>query len=105
MRSANSNSALGPDGFSIPLFRNFWPKLRSLVCNVIQGFCLGIVVISRLSYAMISLIPKVKGAGLISQFRPIVVISNFAKFPAKGFATRLSLIAHMALSPSQSAFV
>ena len=60
--------------------------------------------ISRLNYAVVTIIPKVKGADLISQFRPITLINNFAKFPAKGFATRLSLVAHRTLSPYQLAF-
>ena len=66
INSANPNAASGPDGFSIPFFRKFWPQLRQLICNVIQGFCLGTIDISRLNYAVITLIPKVKGAELIS---------------------------------------
>ena len=105
VNSANTNAASGPDGFSIPFFRKFWPQLKQLVCNVIQGFCLGTVDISRLNYAVISLIPKVKGADVISQFRPIALINNFAKFPSKGFANRLSPVAHRVISPFQSAFI
>ena len=105
VNSANPNAASGPDGFSIPFFRRFWPQLKQLVCSVIQGFCLGTVDISRLNYAVISLIPKVKGADVISQFRPIALINNFAKFPSKGFANRLSPVAHRVISPFQSAFI
>lgn len=61
--------------------------------------------ISRLNYAVISLIPKVKGVKLISQFRPIAITNHMAKFPAKGFTSRLSPVAHRTLSPFQSAFV
>ena len=99
INSANMNAASGPDGFSIPFFKKFWPQLRDLVCKVIQGFWLGTVDVSRLNYAVITLIPKVKGADLISQFRLIALINNFAKFPAKGLATRLSPIAHRTISP------
>ena len=105
IRSANSNAASGPDGFSIPFFRQFWPQLKSLVLAIIQGFWLGTVDISRLNYAVLTLIPKVKGADLITQFRPIALINNFAKFPAKGLATGLSPIAHRVISPFQSAFI
>lgn len=79
--------------------------LRDPVCAIIQGFCLGTIDISRLNYAILSLIPKVKGAESISQFRPIALINNFAKFPAKGFATRLSHLAHRVLNSTQTAFV
>ena len=97
---ANPNSASGPDGFSIPFFKKFWPILKELICEVIQGYCLGTVDISRLNYAVISLIPKIKGAELISQFRPIALINNFAKVPAKCPATRLTPVAHRTLSPT-----
>ena len=105
IRTANSNAASGPDGFSIPFFRQFWPQLKGLISAVIQGYWLGSVDISRLNYAVLSLIPKVKGADMISQFRPIALINNFAKMPAKGMATRLSPIAHRTISPFQSAFI
>ena len=42
---------------------------------------------------------------MISQFRPIALINNFAKIPAKGLATRVSPIAHRVISPFQSAFI
>ena len=56
----------GPKWLLYPFFRKFWPQLRPLVCKIIQGFCLGTVGISRLNYPFITLIPKVKGADLIS---------------------------------------
>ncbi|KAE8814859.1 hypothetical protein D1007_07874 [Hordeum vulgare] len=67
--------------------------------------CLNYTVISCLNYTVISLIPKVKGAELISQFRPIALINNMAKFPSKDFATRLSPVAYRTLSPFQYAFI
>ena len=35
VNTANPNATSGPDGFSIPFFRKFWPQLKQLVCNVI----------------------------------------------------------------------
>src|SRR3954463_2477992 len=87
IKKANPNSTSGPDGFSIPFFKKFWPILKNLICQVIQGYWLGTVDISTLNYVVISLIPKIKGADVISQFRPIMLINNFAKFPAKCLAT------------------
>ena len=101
IRSANYNAASGPDGFSIPFFRQFWPQLKGLIMAISQGFWLGTVDISRLNYAVLTLIPKVKGADLISQFRPIALINNFAKIPAKGMAVKVSPIAHRVISPFQ----
>ena len=62
IHSANSNAASGPDGFSIPFFRQFWPQLTGLIQATIQGFWLGTIDISRLNYAVLTLIPKVKEA-------------------------------------------
>lgn len=58
--SSMSNSSPGPEGFSIPFFKKFWDVLKHLVYAIIQGSCLGTVDISRLNYAVISLIRKVK---------------------------------------------
>ena len=80
------------------------PFIRWFVI-LFKVFCLGNVDISHLSYAILSLIPKVKGAESISQFQPIALINNFAKFPPKGLATRLLPVAHRIINPSQSAFI
>lgn len=100
INSANMISASVPDGFLIPFFGKFWPALRDLVCVIIQGLCLGTVDISRLNYAILYLIPKVRVADCVSQFWPIAFIHNFAKFSAKGFASLLSPVAHHVLSPT-----
>ncbi|KAE8807862.1 hypothetical protein D1007_15806 [Hordeum vulgare] len=105
IKPCNPNIALGPDGFYIPFFKKFWPQIKALVCKIIQQFCLGVVDISHLNYVVISLIPKVKGAVVISKFRPIALINHMAKFPVNGFATCLSPVAHLTLSPFQSNFV
>ena len=102
---ANPNSASGPDGFSIPFFKKFWPILKNLICQVIQGYCLGTVDISRLNYAIISLIAKVKGVDFVRLYNPIALINNIPKFPSKGFVTRLSPIAHKVIGQQQSAFI
>lgn len=103
--SSKSNSAPDPDGFTIPFFKKFWPALKLLIYAICIGFCLGTVDISRLNYACLSLIPKVKGADHIRLFRPIAMITNIVKFPSKAFATKLSPVAHKLISPTQSTFI
>lgn len=78
--------------------------LKHLVYTII-GFCLGTVDIARINYAVISLLPKVKGADSICLFRPIALINNIAKFPSKGFAMQLSPVAHKVIGQQQSAFI
>ena len=69
--SSNSNSAPGPDGFLVTFFKKFLSVLKSLVHVVIQGFCLGSVDISRLNYAILSLIPKSKVLVLFASLGPL----------------------------------
>jgi hypothetical protein len=61
--------------------------------------------IARLNFGIISLIPKIKGADSIKQFRPIALINVIFKFVAKAFAIRLAPLAHRTIDRSQSAFI
>ena len=55
-----TDTAPGPDGFSIGFFKKFWPSIKPLVLGILNGFMRGWVDISRLNYGVLSLIPKVK---------------------------------------------
>lgn len=103
--SSKPSSAPGPDGFSVPFFQKIWGVLKPLVLSICKGFCLGTVDISRLNYAVLTLIPKLKGADNIRQFRPIALINNLFKFTPKAFATKLSPVAHKIINNTQSAFI
>jgi hypothetical protein len=72
---------------------------------MLNDFALGRVDIARLNYGVISLIPKVKGADDIKQFRPIALINVIFKFIAKAYAIRLAPIAHRIVDRSQTAFI
>ena len=84
INSANVNSASGPDSFTIPFFKRFWPSLCTPVCKIIQGFWLRTVDISHLNYVVLTLIPKVKGVDSISQFGPVGDITIRYDPPRRG---------------------
>lgn len=86
-------------------FRQFWPMLKSQFYDIINGFALGTVDISRLNFGVISLIPKVKGADSIKQYRPITLINVPFQICAKAYMTRLAPVAHRIMSRSRSAFL
>ena len=69
------DTAPGPDGWPVVFFRRFWPMFKDLFYGIINGFALGTVDVPRLNYGVISLIPKVKGADTIKQYRPITLIN------------------------------
>jgi hypothetical protein len=75
------------------------------VLQILNGFALGRVDISRLNFGILSLIPKVAGATDIKQFRPIALINVIFKLVAKAYAVRLSPVDHKTIALSQTAFI
>jgi hypothetical protein len=64
-------------------------------------FMLGFrIFVAILNFGIISLIPKVKGAEQITQFRPIDLINVIFKFVAKAYAIRLASLAHRTVDRS-----
>jgi hypothetical protein len=76
-----------------------------LVLSIVNGFALGTVDVAGLNYGILSLIPKVVGADSIKQYRPIALINVIFKIVAKVYASRLSPVAHMIVSQTQTTFI
>jgi hypothetical protein len=100
-----SDTAPSPDGWPVAMFKRFWPLLRGPIFDVCNGFMRGTVDIARLNFGVLSLIPKVSGAGNIRQFRPITLINVPFKICAKACTTRLVPIAHHMINRNQSTFI
>jgi hypothetical protein len=99
------DTAPGPDGLPATFFKRFWHLVKPMIMDIANDFALGRVDIARLNFGILTLIPKITGAEDIKHFRPIALINVIFKFVAKAYATRLSPIAHMTISRSQSAFI
>jgi hypothetical protein len=93
LKDTKSDTAPGPDGLPVIFFKKFWPMLRKEILAILNGFVLGTVGIARLSFGILSLIPKVPGADNIKQFRPIALINVIFKLVSKAYAFRLSPVA------------
>lgn len=98
-------TAPGPDGWPVEFFCRFWPMLRPIFLEIVNGFALGTVDVFRLNFGVISLIPKVKGADSVKLFRPIILINVPFKTCAKAYATRLTPVAQRVILKSQTAFL
>ena len=61
--------------------------------------------ISRLNYGMISLIPKLKDANNIKQYRPICLLNVDYKIFTKALTMRLTPLAEKIISETQTAFL
>jgi hypothetical protein len=103
--SMKPDSEPGPDGFPMTFFKRFWGTLKGTVLSILNDFALGRVDIARLNYVILSLIPKVKGADQIKQFRPIALINIIFKFIEKAYAIRLAPVAHRTIDRSQATFI
>jgi hypothetical protein len=98
-------TALGPDGFPVAFFKKNWVLLKDMVFQILNGFALGTMDVSRLNFGILSLLPKVVGANSIKQYRPIALINVIFKFVAKAVANRLAPVANCIIAQSQTAFI
>jgi hypothetical protein len=105
LASMKTDSAPGPDGFPVSFYKRFWGMLRGPVLQILNDFTLGRVDISRLNFGVLSLIPKLKGADSVKQFRPIALINVIFKFIAKAYAILLAPLTHRTIDRSQTAFI
>lgn len=66
-----SSSAPSPDGFSYTLYKSCWETIKGDFLRMVADFYEGNLDIQRLNYGTITLIPKVKEAFNVKQFKPI----------------------------------
>jgi hypothetical protein len=98
-------SAPGPDGLPVGFYRAFWPELKHIFLEMFQALHRGELNLRRLNYGMISLIPKLKEANNIRQYRPICVLNIDYKIFTKVLTKRLSPLANKLISKSQTTFI
>ena len=41
VKDTKTDTALGPNGFPVAFFKAFWPELKTLVLQILNGFALG----------------------------------------------------------------
>jgi hypothetical protein len=105
LKETKTDTAPGPDGFLVLFYKKLWLLLRGRILQILNGFALDTVDVSRLTFGILSLIPKVPGADNIRRYRPIALINVIFKLVAKAYAIRLSPIAHRVIAQSQTTFI
>ncbi|KAK1616897.1 hypothetical protein QYE76_022414 [Lolium multiflorum] len=105
VKDMKTDTAPGPDGFPVAFFKRFWTQVKLGILHILNDFVLGRVDIARLNFGILSLIPKVPGADLISQYRPVALINVIFKIISKAYASRLDPVAHRIISSNQTAFI
>jgi hypothetical protein len=105
LKDMNSNPTSGPDGFPVGFYRAFWPDLKALILEMFNNFHRGDFNLRRLNYGMISLVPKLKEANNIWQYRPICVLNIDYKWFTKVLTMRLTPMADILIGKNQTAFI
>ena len=105
IKGMKANLAPGPDGLPVVFFQRFWESLWAVIMAMFQAFYVGTLVMSRLNFGMVTLIPKLVGATDIRQFRPITVLNVIHMFFSKVCANRLAPIMERLTHPYQFAFL
>jgi hypothetical protein len=100
LKETKTDTAPGPDELPMLFYKKLWPHLRGKFLQILNGFALGTVDVSRSNFGTLSLIPKVLGADNIKQYRPIALINVIFKLVAKAYAIKLSPVAHRVIAQS-----
>ena len=88
-----SNSAPGPNGFGVSFFNAFWEIIKDDILALFKDFHAEQLDIKRMNFGVITLVPKVKEANIIKQYRPICLLNVDYKWITKALTNRLTPIA------------
>jgi hypothetical protein len=99
-----SNTAGGPDGIGVPVYKKFWYLLRSALLE----YCKAMLDAGNMSEsfltAAIKLIPKKGDTSQIKNWRPISLLNVGYKIISKAINNRLKKISETILSRAQKGF-
>jgi hypothetical protein len=99
------NKAVGPDKIHIEFYQSCWEIIRLDIIQLFDNFYNQKVDISRLNYGIITLLPKIKEASKIQQFRPICLVNCLYKLITKTLTIRLETVADKLIPNTQIAFM
>ena len=105
LKEMKNNTVPGPDGFSVEFFKTFWSYIRSDIKEMLDNLHSGLLELWRLNYGVIILLPKVKPATNVKQFRSICLLNVIYKIITKVLTLRLTRVVNKVISPFQTAFI
>jgi hypothetical protein len=100
-----NNKAVGPDGYPIDFFQSCWDFIREGMMELFGDFFRGALDIKRLNYGTITLLPKVKDAIRIQQYRPICLLNCIYKWFTKCLTIRLEHVAERIIHKNHTTFI
>jgi hypothetical protein len=99
------NKAPGPNGFPIEFYQKSWLVIKSNLMALFAQLQDGDVVLYKLNFGTITLLPKKEDASRIKQFRPICLLNISFKKIMKVGTNRSTVIAHKITRPTQLACI
>lgn len=97
--------ALGPNGFPVDFFQEFWDIIKLDLLEVVQGSQRNKQILRALNATFISLIPKCEGVDRLGHFHPISLCNVIYKIISKLIADRLKKCLGNVILEEQSGFV
>ena len=105
VRSMNSNSAPGPDGFGPSFYGAAWDTIKDDVMALLHGFFDGSVQLDRVNRSYMVLLPKKPGAVSVDAFRPICLQNCSVEIAAKILTTRMQQEISELIDKDQTGFL
>jgi len=99
------NTAPGPDHMPVEFFQVCWDIIKEDLLEMFEEFYENKLDISRLNYGVITLIPKLKEANQIQQYRPICLLNVVFKIFSKTLMMRVESVLERIISKGQTAFL
>jgi hypothetical protein len=103
--SMEKNTAPGPDHFPIEFYQHCWDIIKVDLVALFADFYNMKLDIGRFNYGIITLLPKVKEANTIKQYRPICLLNVIYKIFTKALMLRLDKVMGRIINKSQSGFL
>lgn len=99
------NKAPKPDGFPAEFYQKFSDVIKHDLMNLFNVFHTGSLPIFGLNFGVLTLVPKIKEANQIQQYRPICLLNVSYKIFTKVATNRISSVADHLVNPTQTAFM
>jgi hypothetical protein len=105
LKDMDSNSTPGPDGLPAGFYKKIWTHIKGVIFEMFNRLHSEELNMSRMNYVIIILIPKLKEANNIKQYRPICLLNVDYKWFTKVLTMRLAKHANKLISPAQTTFI
>lgn len=95
----------GPDGMTVTFYKQYWGIVHEAIVREIQDFFQHGRLKPSFNHTFLALIPKMRWAARVDQFRPIALCNVTLKIITKIITGRLLNLLESIFHPSQAAFI